>query len=118
MLHAAQSLRQHEPGRQNSDDTHRHVYVEDPAPAPVVRDPPAQGRPDNRGKAEDRHNQPLPLTALSWREDVPDDGQGNGHHRSSSQALDAAIDDQLGHVLAGARQGRADQENDHTCYEE
>ena len=113
MLQAAESLRQYEPGRQDGDGTHGHVHIEDPAPAPVIGNPAAQGRPNNRGKTEDRHDQALPLTALGWRKGIADDSHGNGHQCSGSQSLNAPVDDQLGHVLAGARQSRAGQEDDH-----
>ena len=107
MLAFIDKLRQDKPGRQDGDDTYGHVHVEHPAPAPVIGDPATQSRPNDRGETEYGHDQALPFPALSGRKDIADDSHGDWHHRACSQALNATVDDQLGHILACACQGRA-----------
>ena len=53
MLAPVDEFRQDKTGRQDGDNAHRHVHIEDPAPAPVIGDPATQGRPNDRGKTED-----------------------------------------------------------------
>jgi len=118
MLPAVDELRHHEPGRQDGDGTHGHIHIKDPAPAPVIGDPAAQRWPNDRGQAEGGKDQALPFPALSRRKDIDDDGLGDGYQRSCSQSLDAPVDDQLGHVLAGTSQRRAGEEDDHATEED
>ena len=100
------------------EDAYRHVDVEDPAPAPVIGDRAAQHRPEDRGEAEDGDEESLPLAALGRREDVADDRLRDRHQGTGAKTLQGAVGDQLGHVLAGARKRRADQEDDHAAEEE
>ena len=114
MLHVADGLRQNESGRQDGNGTDWHIHVEDPAPAPIIGNPTAECWPDNRGKTENRHDQTLPFTAFGRWKDIANDGHSDWHHRAGSQALNAKVDNQLGHVLTGTCQRRANQEDDHT----
>ena len=92
------------------DQADRQVDVEHPAPAQVVGQVAAQQRPDDAGQAEDAAEDALDAAALGGREDLRDDGEdGRGQH-AAGQALQAAEDDQLGHVLAQAAQRRGQHE--------
>ena len=93
MLAPVDEFRQDKTGRQDGDNAHRHVHIEDPAPAPVIGNPSTQRWPNNRGKTKNGHEQALPFTAFRRRKDIADDCQCNRHHPSSSQSLDASIND-------------------------
>ena len=97
-------------GREEPEDTDGHVDVERPAPRPVVRDPAAQRRPEDR-----RHHDPhapdghrhAPLTK---REDLPHDGLGHRHERAAADALQDARDDQRVQVRREPAQHRRPRE--------
>src|SRR2546428_3265306 len=114
MLSMDDELWHHEPGGQDGDNTHWHVHIEHPAPAPVIGNPAAKGWSNNRGKTKDSHDQALPFSAFGRWKEIADDGHSDWHHRAGSQALNATVDNQLGHVLTGTCQSRANQEDDHT----
>jgi hypothetical protein len=88
------------------------VDEEDPVPAEVVRQEPAEARPDQEGDPEDRAEEPLVLAPLGRREQVADDRQGDREEGARAETLQAPEEDQLPHRLAQTREGRADQEED------
>ena len=59
-------------------------------PAERVGDEAADGRADEDGEAEDGSEEALVLAALGRREDVADDGDGDGEEGARAQPLDAA----------------------------
>ena len=68
-------------------------------------------RADEERDAEDGAEEALVLAALGRREQVADDRERDREERAGAEALDAAEQDQLPHVLADRPgQGRADQE--------
>src|SRR5579859_364783 len=95
------------------DDADRDVDLEDPAPAPVVGDPAAGGRADDRAEAEHGAEESLQAAALLGREEVADDGEDGGEQDAAEKALHAAGDDELGHVLGQAADGGRDHEAEH-----
>ena len=109
-----QRYRRQDEGR----DADRQVDVEDPAPAEVVRDVAAQRGADDRGQPEDRHQQADPLAAFLGREEVADDRLVDRHHRAAAETLEGAIEDELGHGVGLAAEGRADHEQHHADDEE
>ncbi len=109
--------------QQSPDEVERHqadgdVDVEDPVPAVVLGQEAAHQRADHEGDAEDRTEEALVLAALLRREQVPDDGQCDREERAGADALDAAEDDELRHVLAETGEGRADEEDDDADHED
>ena len=71
-------------------------------PAEVVGDQPADGRTDEERDAEHRPEEALVLAALRGREDVTDDRQRDREQGAGTQALDAAEQDELPHLLRQA----------------
>jgi hypothetical protein len=92
------------------DQPDRQVDVEDPVPADGVRDDATEGRPHERGQPEHRAEETLVLAALGRREEVSDDGQGDGEKGARADPLDAAEQDQLPHCLAQPGERRPGQE--------
>ena len=80
-------------------------------PRAVLGEQAAEERAEDGRDAEHGPEQALVLAALPGFEQVADDGEADGEQRSGAESLDAPEDDQLGHVLAQARQRRADQED-------
>src|SRR2546428_2909123 len=87
------------------------VDVEDPAPGPVVRDPAAQGRPEDGA----HHDADAPHghgeAALTQREDLPQDGLRERDQRAAPESLEDAGDDQKGQVGGQPREEGADRED-------
>src|SRR6516164_5059276 len=104
MLPTCDNLWHHYTCCQDGDNTHRHVHIENPAPAPVIGDPAAQGWSNDRGDTEDSYYQTLPFPSFSRWKDIADDRHSDRHHCACSQALNATVYDQLSHVLTGAGQ--------------
>ena len=75
-----------------------------------VRKPPRSG-PRMAATPNTAPNRPWYLPRSGGVEQVADDREADREQRARAEALDAPEDDQLGHVLAEARQRRADQED-------
>ena len=82
-----------------------------------VMKPPAVG-PTIEREAEHGTEQALRAAALVGREEVADDGEDGGEEHAAEEALDAAEDDQLGHVLGEPAERRGDDEADHAGEQE
>ena len=80
-------------------------------PAERVGDEPADGRPDEDGEAEDGSEEALVLASLGRREDVTDDGDGDGEEGPCAQPLDAAGGDEPLDRRRDAGQDGADEED-------
>ena len=93
------------------DDPHRQVDVEDPAPAEVVDEEPAEQRADDRREPEHGAEVALVLAALARRDDVADDGQRDHDQPAGAEPLHGAKADQLPHALREAAERRADEED-------
>ena len=89
----------------------RDVDQEDPVPAEVIRDQPAERRPDQGRHAEHGPEEALVPAALRRREDVTDHRQRHREEGAGTQSLDAAEHDELPHLLRQAAQHRTDQED-------
>ena len=95
--------RRQQPGdHAQRDQPDGQVDVEDPVPAEVVCDRPAQARADQERDAEDGTKQTLVLPALARSEEVTNDRQADGEQRAGSEPLDRPEEDQLPHRLAQA----------------
>ena len=103
---------------QHRDDADRDVHLEHPPPAPVVGDPAAGRRADDRAQAEDGAEQTSETSALRGREQVADHGEHGREQHATEQALHAARDDELRHVLRESAQGGHDDEADHAHEQE
>ena len=88
----------------------RDVDEEDPVPAERVGDEPAQARTDERRQAEDRPEEAEVLAALGGRVEVRDDRERDREDGAAAEALEAAEQDELPHLLAEPAQRRADEE--------
>ena len=99
------------------DRPDRDVDVEDPAPAEVVDEEPAEERPDHGREAEHRTEVALVLAALARRDDVADDREGDDHQAACPEALQRAEADQLRHRLRETAEHRAEQEDDDRALE-
>src|SRR5690606_1592571 len=97
----------------HGDEGYRHVDEEDPAPADRVRYQAAGEWTDDAREAEDRPRESLVGAALTRREDVTDRGERHRDEGAATEALQAADDDELGHVLRepAERGGRAEQQD-------
>src|SRR5205085_2252096 len=56
-------------------------------------------------------DQPLPAAAVARRHDAADHREREREEAAGAEALDAAEDDELGHVLGGAAERRPDEED-------
>src|SRR5262249_51647629 len=94
-------------GHEEAEEPHGQVDVEDPAPRPGVREVAAQGGSDDGSHHEadppDGHGE----TALTEREDLPQDGLGERNDRAAPHALEDARHDQEGQVRRDAGEERA-----------
>ncbi len=97
---------------EEGDDADGKVDVEDPAPAEVFGEEPAEERSQDARRAEHRPEQALVLAAFAGRHEIADDRHGQHHQAAAAQSLDRAEADELGHVLRDAAQRGADQEDD------
>ena len=69
---------------EEADHADRQVDVEDPPPRPVVGDPAADGRPQDRRQHDARSpTRPCAVPRCLEREDLPHDGLGHRDHRSA-----------------------------------
>ena len=102
--------RQQPPQDDEGNDPERQVDEEDPVPADRVGQEAAQRRTDDRREREDPTEQPLVLAPLARAEEVADDGERDREDRAGAEALDAAEQDELPHLLAQAAQQRAGEE--------
>ena len=110
--------RQGPPDHDEDDRAERQVDEEDPVPADRVGDDPADRRPDDGAEAEHRSEEALVLAPLGRREDVADDRERHGEQRARAEALDAAEQDELPHLLRQPAQQRADEEDRHADEED
>src|SRR5215470_7268940 len=101
MLFSGQEFWHDKSGGQNCDDANWHVYIEYPAPTPVIGDPASKGRSNDRGETKDSDDQALPFSAFSRWKEITDDGHSDWHHSTGSQTLNATVYNQFGHVLTG-----------------
>ena len=107
------------------DRADREVDVEARPPRPVVGEPPAQRRPEDRRETEDRREESLILATFLRREDVADDGEEHAGHDAGADALKTAEHDQLSHaverqerqVARRAAEGRRGDEQDDARHE-
>ncbi len=95
-----------------------HVDVEDPVPADVVGDPPADEGPGQEAESEHGAEETRVAAALTGGEEVADGRHGHRHDGAGPQALQRPESDQLLHVLRepgepGAGQEQADAEQEH-----
>ena len=70
----------------------------------------ADGRAEQERDAEHEAEEALVLAALGGREEVADDRERDREERAGAEALDAAEQHELPHLLAQAGQRRADEE--------
>ncbi|GBD19156.1 hypothetical protein HRbin27_01660 [bacterium HR27] len=118
MLPPASQLGHGESGGEQRQQADRHIDIENPAPAPVISDPPAEARSNDRAETEDGGKQPLPLPALGRREQIADDRDRDREERTAAETLQGTEQDELGHRLRHAGQCRANEEDDHAEQEE
>ena len=95
------------------DEADRDVDEEDPVPADRVGDDAADERPDERRQPEHGAEEAEVLAALGRRVEVRDDRERDREDGAAAEALEPAEQDELPHLLAEARQGRADEEQAH-----
>ena len=88
----------------------RQADEERPAPARVVRDPAARRRSDDGRDTEDCPGQPLPLAALTRRDQVADHGHRERDQAAGAEALDRPAEDQHRHRRREAADDGADHE--------
>ena len=96
---------------QERHQAQRQVDVEHPPPAHEVREEPADQRPAHRGETEGRPDHAHVPAALAGRHEVRDDRLRPDQEAAAAQALQRAEDDELRHVLGGAREHGAEQED-------
>ena len=106
MAHGRQEPPQHE----QREEAQGQVDEEDPVPADRVGEESAERRADDRGDGEHRAEQALVLAALARAEEVTDDRERDREDRAGAQALEAAEDDELPHLLGEAAEQRAEEE--------
>jgi hypothetical protein len=102
--------RQVPPGEHQPGQAHRHVHVEDPAPADVADDQPGHHRPEDRdddNREADRGHQPPQLAAADRLHEQRGDQRG---HHAAADALDHPERDQAADVPRGAAGDRSGQE--------
>jgi hypothetical protein len=103
----------HEQGR----DAEGHVDQEHPPPAGDAQDlglageEAADDRAQDAGGAEDGQEVALVLGTLTWRDDVPDDGQGQGEEATGTHTLDGSEARQHRHRGGEGAEDRAEQED-------
>ncbi len=102
----------------DSQDAHRQVDVEHPAPAEPVGQPAAQCGADDRGEAEDAAEDALQLDPLLRRKDVSQHCEDSGKQHAAEEALDGSEEGQLKHVLRQAAESGGQHETDHACQQE
>jgi hypothetical protein len=93
------------------DPADRQVDEEDPVPAEVVDDEPAERRPDDRRGGEDGADQALVAAPVGRRDDVPDGRDREREQAAGADPLHAAEDDELRHRLREPAEQRADEED-------
>src|SRR5205085_10040039 len=103
-------VRQQPPDDEQADDADREVDIEDPVPADVVSQEATEPRADDERDAEDSAEEALVLAAFGGCEQVADHGERDREQRSGAKSLEAPEQDQLGHVLREAGEGRTDEE--------
>ncbi len=77
----------------------------------MLGEQPAEQRSEHAGGAEDGTEQALVAAAFAGRYEVADDRHGQHHEPASAEALERAEGDELAHVLRGAAERRADEED-------
>ena len=92
------------PERPADDDQHdepeRQIDIEDPAPAQMLDEEPADQRAEHGREAEDAAKDALELATLARRYEIADD-RHRGHDQSAAaEALQRAKDDELHHRAA------------------
>ena len=92
-------VRKLEVDRGDRDGADRQVDPEAGAPRPLVGQPAAERRAEDRRDAPDRGEQPLIAAALRRRKDVADDREQQAHDHAGANALQAAKQNQLAHAV-------------------
>src|SRR5204863_2808854 len=95
-----------------------NVHVEDPAPAEVVGEIPADGRSDHRGNPEDAAEDSLKLRAFRGRIQVTDRREHAREEHAAEDSLNAAEGDELRHVLRLPAERGRENETDHSAEKE
>lgn len=93
------------------DDADGQIDVEHPTPAQMLREQPAEQRPEHTGRAEHGPEQPLVPTAFARRHEIPDDRHRQHQQPAPAESLQGPEGDELGHVLRRAAQRGADEED-------
>nr|WP_279578875.1 hypothetical protein [Fodinicola feengrottensis] len=95
------------------DHAERDVDVEAVAPGalPEVGQESTEQRAGHRGDTESATDQALVFTAFARRDHVADDRLRTDHQTTATNTLQRTENDQLGNVLGGSGQCRADQED-------
>ncbi len=110
MVHPLDRCAQGDADHDERDRAERQVDVEDPAPGEVVDEEPAEQRADDRRNAEDGSEEPLVAAAVPRGDDVADRRERGHEQAAAAEPLQAAEDDELGHVLADAAERRTEEE--------
>ena len=103
---------QHHPRRKKAK---RHVEHEDAAPDTHFGEQPAEGRADHRCDGPHAGDVPLHFRPLGERVDVGDDCDRHRLHRTGTDPLHRAGDDQRGHRPRRRTEDRAEKENADAC---
>nr|WP_244200524.1 hypothetical protein [Micromonospora arborensis] len=98
-------------GRDQDQQAERQVEIENPPPAGVVDDEPAQQRADGHAEAADEPAEVAPL--LSAVDQVRHHDHGHAHQAAGSDPLDGPEGDELGHALRDAAERGPGQEGGH-----
>ena len=108
MVHGDVQHRAEDDERRNAQ---RQVDVEDPPPRQVLGEHATQQGPYHRGHPEHGAEEAHVAAPLARRDDVADHSQDEHHEPAAADALKRPEADELGHVLAHAGQGGANDED-------
>src|SRR5699024_12409787 len=89
----------------------RYVDVEDPAPADVLGQIPAEQWSEHGGHTDHRPHDAHVLAAFAGTDDFGHDGLGGDHQTARADTLHRAGDDEHAHRLGHASHDRTDQED-------
>ena len=112
MVHTLGGRRQRGGEHEQGGHPEGQVDVEDPPPAEVGCEKPAEQRPGDAGETEHRPEQARVAAPFPGRHDVTDRRLCADHQAASAEALQRAEGDQLVEAAALAAQRRAEQEDE------